>query len=307
MVRVVSTWLLVGALGVTILAAFPTPRGPINDFAGVLDDAAKADLTTLVRSAREQTTAEIAVVTVTSLDGMSVEEYANKLFAAWGIGKKGTNNGVLLLVAPTERKMRIEVGYGLEPVLPDGLAGEIIRTDCLPQFRAGHYSKGILDGTRHVVTIVERGHALTGAERRALTAAAPSLVPALITIPFFAAFVAVGWFYIGLSLRARALMPLVFGAMFGLTGSLMSLIPTFNAAPSVQIPLALIMLLLGYRKGASAKWTAQLRGAGGTAGDTTTGWVMGASSGGDGDSGSSGGGGGFSGGSSGGGGASGSW
>jgi uncharacterized protein len=306
MVRAVATWLVVGALGVSLLAAFPTPHGPVNDFAGVLDDAAKAELTSLVRSAREQTTTEIAVVTVPSLDGMSVEEYANKLFAAWGIGKQGANNGVLLLVAPSERTMRIEVGYGLEPILPDGLAGDIIRTDCLPQFRAGHYSLGILAGTRHVAAIVARGHALTPAERRALTASAQSRAPAFITIPFFAVFVAIGWFAVGLALRTRTFAPLVFGAMFGLTGSLMSLIPAFNAAPLLQIPLALIMLLLGYRKGGSTKWISQLRGAAGTSGAATTGWVMGASSGG-GDSGSSGGGGGFGGGSSGGGGASGSW
>ena len=94
----------------------------------------------MLRDVEQQTTAEIAVVTVPSLDGMTVEEYASRLFKAWGIGKKGRDNGVLVLVAPTEHKMRIEVGYGLEAVLPDGLAGQIVRTECLPRFKEGDYA-----------------------------------------------------------------------------------------------------------------------------------------------------------------------
>jgi uncharacterized protein len=100
-----------------LVAALPSPQGPIDDFAQILDAATTSSLKQLVDSVREATSAEIAVVTVPSLQGMSVEEYANKLFGAWGIGKKGKDNGLLVLVAPTEQKMRIEVGYGLEPVL----------------------------------------------------------------------------------------------------------------------------------------------------------------------------------------------
>lgn len=89
------------------------------------------------------TTAEVAVVTVPSLDGESVEEYAHTLFNRWGIGKVGWNNGILLLVAPGERRARIEVGYGLEPLFPDGLCGELLDEHAVPSFRDGAYGEGI--------------------------------------------------------------------------------------------------------------------------------------------------------------------
>src|SRR5262245_36363925 len=107
------------ASGAIVSADLPKPTGPINDFAQVLDEATERELAALVKSVEDETTAEIAVATVTSLEGMSVEEYATRLFAEWGIGQKGKDNGVLVLVAPSERKTRIEVGYGLEPILPD--------------------------------------------------------------------------------------------------------------------------------------------------------------------------------------------
>ncbi len=149
--------ILTTTLGAALVAAdFPKPTGPVNDFAGLLDGPTKASLTTLIDAVEKETTAEIAVATVTTLDGMSVEEYANKLFKEWGIGQKGRDNGVLLLVAPTERNMRIEVGYGLEGVLPDGLAGNVMRDDMLPQFGRGDYQGGIVRGVERLAAIIRR-------------------------------------------------------------------------------------------------------------------------------------------------------
>src|SRR5215208_3678732 len=105
---------IVLALTATLFAQFPKPAGPINDFDAVLDDETRSALATLVNDVESETSAEIAIVTVASLDGMSIEEYANRLFKEWGIGQKALDNGVLILVAPGERQMRIEVGYGLE-------------------------------------------------------------------------------------------------------------------------------------------------------------------------------------------------
>jgi uncharacterized protein len=127
------------------------------------------------------------VVTVPSLDGMTIEEYANRLFAAWRIGKKAHNNGVLFLVAPADRKVRIEVGYGLEPVLPDGLAGEIIRANVLPRFKEGDYTRGIRDGLTRVATIVRANHTLTADERR--TIADSDRPPGLVVFLFLACFI----------------------------------------------------------------------------------------------------------------------
>src|SRR5262249_17021891 len=97
------------ALPIWIAAALPRPSGYVIDFAGVLDASARDELMSIARDLERQTTAEMAIATVSSLDGMSVEEYANRLFHDWGIGKKAADNGVLVLVAPSERKMRIEV------------------------------------------------------------------------------------------------------------------------------------------------------------------------------------------------------
>jgi uncharacterized membrane protein YgcG len=155
-------------ISASVFASFPKPSGPVNDFADILDAPTLAELKALSADVEAQTTSEIAVVTVTSLDGMSVEEYANRLFREWGIGQKAADNGVLILVAPSERKIRIEVGYGLEGVLPDGLAGQIIREEFTPQFKDGHYPQGILLGTRRVAEVVRRNHTLTADERKQL-------------------------------------------------------------------------------------------------------------------------------------------
>ena len=117
-------------------AAIPEkPNGSVSDFAGILDESAKSELNSLITQTEQKTSAEIAVVTVPTLEGITVEEYAVKLFKQWGIGKKGKDNGVLVLVVPSERKVRIKVGYGLKPILPDGLAGGNRKTICNSQIQ----------------------------------------------------------------------------------------------------------------------------------------------------------------------------
>lgn len=189
------------ALPACLLAAFPRPAGYVNDGAVVLDATTRAELVALLREVEQQTTAEIALVTVPSLDGMTIEEYANRLFTAWGIGKKGHDNGVLFLVAPADRKVRIEVGYGLEPVLPDGLAGEIIRTNVLPRFKEGDYTRGIRDGLTRVATIVRASHTLTADERREIAESVRP--PGLVVFLFLACFIVPGFFGVGLGVRSR--------------------------------------------------------------------------------------------------------
>jgi uncharacterized protein len=292
------------ALPVSLHAAFPKPAGYVNDGAGVLDAKTRTDLGALLRDVEQQTTAEIALVTVPSLDGMTVEEYASRLFKEWGIGKKGHDNGVLVLVAPTERRMRIEVGYGLEPVLPDGLAGEIIRTNVLPRFKEDDYARGIRDGVTRIAAIVRANHTLTADERRRLKESDRPL--GLLMFVFLALFIAPGFFGIGLGLRIKAIAPLKFGLLFGGMPLAMALVPFFNAWPIFQVPLAIAMARWGYKKGASPDWISRFRPAP-TDGGPLHGWVGGygaSSSGGSSSNSSSGG---FGGGSSGGGGASGSW
>jgi len=285
-------------------AAFPQPAGRINDFAAILDATTRTQIESIVREAERLTTAEIAVATVTSLDGMSVEEYANRLFHEWGIGKKQRDNGVLVLVAPAERKVRIEVGYGLEPVLPDGLAGEIIRAEILPRFRENDYPGGTLAAVTRIAGIVQRGHILTVDEREALDRA-PSgdRPPMILMILFFGLFVSIGAFMVGAGLKSRTVFPLMFGGFFGGLPFVMAMFPFFNAPPMILASIALLMAVLGYRKSNPGTWR---QSAASSADSETGGWSMGATSSG-GDSSSSDSGSDFGGGDSGGGGASGSW
>lgn len=163
----------------------------IHDFAGLLSAEQRQSLETLVRDVERQTTAQIAVVTVRSLEGRTVESYANELFNTWGIGQHDVNNGVLFLIAPQERRMRIEVGFGLEPLLTDALCGEIRDTHIIPRFKNQDYPGGIIAGTRQLAAILKadpkaaRGDPDSGpmlarqAQRRALVATAGVGVAAL--------------------------------------------------------------------------------------------------------------------------------
>src|SRR3990172_3488712 len=135
----------------TCAEKLPSPQGYVSDFAGVIDPADKASLEAYLRELEAKTTAEVAVVTVPELGGFAdVEEYAVELFRAWGVGKKGQDNGVLILLSIRERRARIEVGYGLEGAITDGTAGVIIREVMVPYFKAGQYGKGILAGAQAV-------------------------------------------------------------------------------------------------------------------------------------------------------------
>ncbi len=145
--------ILVAGLLLTVVS----PRDPtahVHDFANLLSAEQRASLEELAQAVERQTTAELAVVTVSSLRGQTVESYAHELFNEWGIGQKGVNNGVLLLVAPTERRMRIEVGYGLEPLLTDALCGTIRDSAIIPRFKANDYAGGIVAGAQRLAAVL---------------------------------------------------------------------------------------------------------------------------------------------------------
>lgn len=298
--------------GASLAAAqtFPAPLGRVSDFADVIDPATEAAIDQQIDQLEQKTSSEIAVATVRSLDGMSVEEYANKLFKAWGIGQKKTDNGVLVLVAIDDRKMKIEVGYGLEGVLPDGLAGEVIRDQFTPRFKANDYSGGIQAGVTRLVDIVEKEHVLTADELAKFNAGnASSDAPYFIIIPFFGLFVTIGFGMLGIGLRTKTGFPVLFGSLFGGLPLLMSL--AFGALISLAtlFPWALACAIGGYRLGGRPRWKDAFRNSNS---GSSGGWVMGtsgssSSSGSSSDSSSSSSSSDFGGGSSGGGGASGSW
>lgn len=122
------------------------PQGPVLDQANLLNPAQQAQLDAKLRAFDARTGDAVIVATVNSLHGDSIDDYAVRLYSKWGIGGAGIDKGVLILVAPNERRVKIEVGYGLEPYLTDILSGRIIRNDMTPRFKAGDMAGGINAG-----------------------------------------------------------------------------------------------------------------------------------------------------------------
>jgi len=136
---------------------FPSPVGFVNDFAGVMDEVSKTRITEIAQALKDATGAEIAVVTVDTIAPYSsIEEYSIELATKWGIGKRGEDTGILFLLSIQERKVRLEVGYGLEGIIPDGLAGQIIDRSVLPSFKEGLYGTGLLKGVEAVAGIIAK-------------------------------------------------------------------------------------------------------------------------------------------------------
>jgi uncharacterized protein len=146
---------------------FPPPQGYVNDFAGVIEDGAQQRIRAICEELEQKTGAELAVVTVASVGDMDYAEYSGRLFEKWGIGKKGKNNGVMLFLTVGERRVRVEVGYGLEGILPDITAGRLLDQYVLEDFRRGDYSTGLLRGAIAIAGFIaaEAGVTITGAPR----------------------------------------------------------------------------------------------------------------------------------------------
>jgi len=133
---------------------FPEYNGYVNDYTGTLSAEGKTKTENLVQAVREETSCEIAVAVIDELGGATIEEYAVGLFAKWGIGKKDKDNGVLLLVALKDRQLRIEVGYGLEAIIPDLIAKDIIDDIITPRFKNSDYDSGVYNGVVAIANII---------------------------------------------------------------------------------------------------------------------------------------------------------
>jgi uncharacterized protein len=129
----------------------PRPKGYVNDHAGFLSPSIKAQLENVLRTFDEKTSNQIVVATFPSLEGESLEDFSMRLAEAWKAGQAKKDNGVIFLIFKDDRKMRIEVGYGLEGVLTDALSGQIIREVVAPYFRRGDYSGGIEAGVSAIM------------------------------------------------------------------------------------------------------------------------------------------------------------
>jgi uncharacterized protein len=130
---------------------FPPLTGRVVDRADLLSPAVEQQLSEKLAAHERATGEQVVVATINNLGGLSIDQYGYRLGRHWGIGQKGKDNGVLLIVAPKVRKVRIEVGYGLEGQLTDALTFNITDQIILPQFKQGHYAKGIVAGTNAIV------------------------------------------------------------------------------------------------------------------------------------------------------------
>ncbi len=134
--------------------SFPALTARVVDAAGILKTEERAGIEAKLKAYEDKTSDQVVVATVPDLQGLTVEDYANRLFRHWAPGRKKTNNGALLLVAPNDRKVRIEVGYGLEGALTDALAKVIITTAITPRFKAGDYAGGVNAGVDAMLSIL---------------------------------------------------------------------------------------------------------------------------------------------------------
>lgn len=168
-----SAWLLITGAAYAQngdARGFPDLTGRVVDAANILPPDKEAALTAKLASLEAQSHRQLVVATIPDLKGNDIADYGYQLGRAWGIGAKGKNDGALLIVAPNERKVRIEVGYGLEGVLTDALASRIIRTTIIPYFKDSDYPGGITAGVNEISRILT----LPPAEAQKLAAEAAS-------------------------------------------------------------------------------------------------------------------------------------
>jgi uncharacterized protein len=152
------------------------PTNYVNDFAGVLDTATQARLNALCQQVDQKAQAQIAVVTVKSLDGQDVESYAVALYSKWGIGGKKTDHGILILVATQDRKFGASVGYGLEPILPDGKIGGF-RREAAPYLTRGDYASGLTLMTAEIAAVIAKDAGVTLDNQPQVAAPRPRSAP----------------------------------------------------------------------------------------------------------------------------------
>jgi len=134
---------------------------PVNDFANVISSYYERKLNDLSKEVLQKTGTSIVIATVDNMNEMDIEQYSTRLFKKWGIGKKGEDKGLLFLLSMKERKVRIEVGYGVEYIITDGMAGQILDQYVIPEFRQGDYGKGFYQGAVYSAGLIAEEHDVT--------------------------------------------------------------------------------------------------------------------------------------------------
>lgn len=162
MIRIALAFFLLPLLltrlsGAELWETLPKKDQAVHDFAGIIEGSTARSLETRLREVYQTTATPIVVVTLPSLDDGQIDDFANRLYEKWGIGTQPDNRGVLFVVAVAERKMRIEVGYGTEPIITDSYSSHLIRNEATPRFRSGDYTGGIVAVVNGLVEPLETG------------------------------------------------------------------------------------------------------------------------------------------------------
>ncbi len=214
------------------------PINYVSDYAGIIDDFEEAQINALAEEIERDTSAEVAVLTVPNLGGEDIDQFAVETFEKWGVGQKDVNNGLLMVVAVEDRKWRIEVGYGLESVITDAMAGRIGRENFVKNFQAGEYEKGIYGAVSDVKGFVEKDPSVVSAYSDSEEGIDSLLVKVLIAVFVFSIlglfeFVGIvtpsrsGWFLYFFLIPFWAAFPLaLFGPYVGV-GSLIAHLVSF--------------------------------------------------------------------------------
>ncbi len=184
-VTLAAVVLLLGILAFPVAAKdeFPAHRGQVNDFADLIPPDVEQRMEAKAREVLRTTGTSVVVVTMPTIGENYLSDYVNRLYRAWGIGKKGENRGVLIFFALKEKKVRIETGYGVEGILPDGKVGEILRRDVAPYLKKKDYGTGLSNALEAVSRVIEEDAKASGTAR----AAAPKKPPVSPHVVFIVA------------------------------------------------------------------------------------------------------------------------
>lgn len=183
---------LAAAISFAEVVVPPMPDRYVIDLAGIVDDAAEAKLNAYLQELEQKTTAQVIVLTIQSLEGRAIEDFSLKTAEKWRLGQKGKDNGVLFLVSLQDREYRFEIGYGIEGILPDSLAGSIGREYLVPNFKKGDYSNGIFLATLFIANKIasQSGVEITGMPElndysHKTKSTKPTLFNTIFTVLFF--------------------------------------------------------------------------------------------------------------------------
>ena len=237
---------LVALVAVAKEPNFPALTGRVVDDAQILDAGVRGQLDAMLAAHEHATGNQVVVVTLKTLEGNAIEEYGYQLGRKWGIGEKGKNNGALLIVAPNEREVRIEVGYGLEGTLTDAQSNNIIANVIVPAFKRGDTASGITAGAQAIVGVLageDTPAARTPAARSAKDQDSSSGGPFALLIPA----ILLGHFAMSLFSGARSFTAAVMGGVFGIVAFVM--FQSVMIALFIAVVVGVILLVGGGRGG----------------------------------------------------------